>query len=359
MVGGLLSLRRLAVACSAIVVAIMAGRFGRRNAIGAGLILIGISSIAIVSTKNLQFMQVMSIVFGIGQSTLMTFEGPFVYSKTNSENRVHAFSATFAARNTAFMLGSLGTGILAQYLTSKLSVSYLGIRYALMIISTMSFLAIIPLMMIKQEGKGEKIALNFRDLKKVYSKKLILLLIYTIIVGFGAGLIVPFFGVYLKYALEISDSLVGSILAIAQFGTVIGGLSVPLLAKRFGRVNTVTIVQMGSIPFLILIGVPMNLVLVAVAFFFRSSLMNMAHPLLQTLYMEIADDEYRPLISSLKSTVNNLGRAGGIIVGGFMMTNISYASPYLVTICCYIVGTILFRIVFKSENKKELLKISS
>jgi len=125
------------------------------------------------------------------------------------------------------------------------------------------------------------------------------------------------------------------------------------LMSRFGRYQLVTMLQMGSIPFLILIGVPMNIVLVSLAFFFRSSLMNMAQPILQNLYMELADDTYRPLISSLRSTTNNLARALGILLGGFMMEHISYNSPYAVTIGCYLVGTILFRHIFMKEKLQE------
>lgn len=352
-VGSLLSLRRFSVAASAIIMAVIAGRFGRRNAIAFGLTVIGLSAFGIVSTTNLYFMQLMSITFGIGQSTLMTFEAPFLYSKTDDKTRMHAFSGSFAARNAAFMVGSLATGFIAEIITSKLGSSILGVRYSLYFVSVMSFVALVPLMMIKGEKhKGEQ-KVNFHDLKKIYSRRLLLTLIYTGIIGFGAGMVVPFFGVYLKYQLDLNDSGVGLILSIAQFGTVIGGLTVPYLSSKLGRVNTVTLVQMGSIPFLILIGVPFNIVLVAVAFFFRSSLMNMANPIIQNLYMEIVDDAYRPLVSSLRSTVNNLARALGILLAGFMMQEISYNAPYVITIGCYIVGTVLFRIVFKKERLEE------
>lgn len=352
-VGSLLSLRRFAVAGSAIIMALIASRFGRRNAIAFGLTLIGTSAILMVSTTNLWFMQAMCILSGIGQSTLMTFEAPFLFSKTNDQTRMHAFSASFSARNAAFMVGSLGTGLLADMFASQFAESFLGVRYALYVVSAMSLLALIPLFMIHGEKTHNEKKIVFSEIKDVYSKKLIKMLAYTLMIGFGAGMVVPFFGVYLKYMLDLTDSGVGIILAIAQFGTVIGGLTVPYLTGRLGRYKTVTMVQMGSIPFLILIGVPMNVVLVTIAFFFRSSMMNMANPILQNLYMELADDTYRPLINSLRATTNNLARALGILLGGFMMKHISYSSPYIITIACYLVGTMLFRHIFKKERAEE------
>jgi len=352
-VGSLLSLRRFAVAGSAIIMALVASRFGRRNAIAFGLTLIATSAIMMVSTKNLWIMQFWCLVSGVGQSTLMTFEAPFLFSKTTEETRMHAFSASFSARNAAFMIGSLGTGILADIIGTHYAESYIGVRYALYVVSTMSLLALIPLFLIKGEKSHNDQKLQLNKIKEVYSPKLIKMLVYTLIIGFGAGMIVPFFGVYLKYMLDLNDSGVGVILAIAQFGTVIGGLLVPFLSSKFGRYNTVTLVQMGSIPFLILIGVPMNVVLVSIAFFFRSSLMNMANPILQNLYMDLSSDVHRPIISSLRSTTNNLARALGILLGGFMMKHISYSSPYAVTITCYLIGTLLFRHIFKSEKMAE------
>ncbi len=352
-VGGLLSLRRFSVAGSAVVMALLASRFGRRNALAFALTTISLSAILMVSTKNIWFMQLMCITSGIGQSTLMTFEAPFLFSKTNEETRIHAFSASFSAKNAAFMIGSLITGLLADVFATMFLADYLGVRYALYVVSLSSLVALIPLFLIKGEKTRNEQKIEFSKIKDVYSVKLVKMLSYTMIIGFGAGTIVPFFGIYLKYMLDLSDSGVGSILAIAQMGTVLGGLIVPYLMSRFGRYQLVTMLQMGSIPFLILIGVPMNIVLVSLAFFFRSSLMNMAQPILQNLYMELADDTYRPLISSLRSTTNNLARALGILLGGFMMEHISYNSPYAVTIGCYLVGTILFRHIFMKEKLQE------
>lgn len=94
-VGGLLSLRRLSVGFSAIFMALVASRFGRKNALAFGLIVIGLSAIGIVSTKNIFIMQFLSVAFGIGQTTLMTFQSPFLYSESTDASRVYAFSASF------------------------------------------------------------------------------------------------------------------------------------------------------------------------------------------------------------------------------------------------------------------------
>lgn len=90
------------------------------------------------------------------------------------------------------MTGSLLTGILADFITTRVSEPYLGIRYALISISLMSFLALIPLFLIKDSKHPSGKHINFHEIKNVYSRKLLIILIYTTFIGFGAGMVVPF-----------------------------------------------------------------------------------------------------------------------------------------------------------------------
>ena len=165
-------------------------------------------------------------------------------------------------------------------------------------------------------------------------------------------MIVPFFSMYLKFTLETSDGVVGTIMAISQVGTVIGGLIVPPLAKKIGRVNTVLACQLLSIPFLISISFPQGIIIITISFFFRSSLMNMAGPVIGSLAMDIVDDETRTYMSSMVSLINNLFRSIGIYIGGYLMFAYNYNTPYYWTILCYLIGTVILYNVFKNVKDK-------
>ena len=141
-------------------------------------------------------------------------------------------------------------------------------------------------------------------------------------------------------------------MAISQVGTVIGGLVVPPLAKKIGRVNTVLACQLLSIPFLISISFPQGIVVITISFFFRSSLMNMAGPVIGSLAMDIVDDETRTYMSSMVSLINNLFRSLGIYIGGYLMFAYSYNTPYYWTILCYLIGTFILYNVFKNVKDK-------
>lgn len=165
----------------------------------------------------------------------------------------------------------------------------------------------------------------------------------------GAGMVVPFFSVYLKYSLQIDDARVGSIMAFAQFGCVIGGLLIPLIARKLGVHRAVVACQLLSIPFLLSIAFPTGIGVVALSFFMRSSLMNMVNPLIQNLGMEMVHPLDRANLSGLMTLFGNITRGLGIAAGGYLMKNISYNAPYYFTVFFYLCSTALFIRMFKDQ----------
>ena len=174
--------------------------------------------------------------------------------------------------------------------------------------------------------------------------------IYNTIIGFGAGLVIPFFSVYLKFSLNIDNEKVGIIMGLSQLGLVIGGLLVPYISKVLGRENTVVICQLLSIPFLISIAFPQSILILGVSFLLRSTLMNLNQPLIQNISLETVDYENRALMSSVVSMSSNVTRAISMIIAGYLMENISYNFPYYLTVVLYLVGTAVFYKNFKVER---------
>jgi MFS family permease len=358
-VGSILSLRRLSVGIFTFLIVLIAEKFGHKRTLMLGLFTVGISSVFIVLVNQVFWMQLIAILFGFGQAAMLTIESPFLYNQTNVLERVHAFSLTFATRNAAFMTGSLLTGFLADYFYDIVGNNVVSIRYALIAVSAMSLVAIFPLASLKPQAEKKLKKLDFNEFKGFFTRDHVMFLMYSGFIGLGAGMVVPFFGVYLKYMLDTSESIVGLILSFAQLGTVVGGLSVPLLSKKVGNYKLIVITQLLSIPLLIAIGLPQGLVVVGIAFFLRSSLMNMSQPLIRTISMNISSEHHRPLMSAMRAMINNISRAVGIMIGGYLMSQFNYNTPYIVTILCYLIGTYVFYQVFKnninlSESKSSI-----
>lgn len=351
-VGTILSLRRLSIGISTFLIAYISSKLGQKRTLTIGLVIVGITSISIVLTESISVMKILSIVFGFGMAAMLTIESPFIFNQTEVNERVHAFSLAFASRNAAFMIGSLLTGFLSDILSKYVGSSVESIRYSLIIVSLLSMMAIFPLMSLKPRGASVDKLIKPKDIYRFLNRKNILFITYTGLIGLGAGMVVPFFGVYLKYMLNTSESIVGLILSFAQFGNVFGGLSVPYLNKKIGQEKSIILTQLLSIPLLLIIGFPQGIVVVAFAFFLRSSLMNMGQPLIRGISMEIVEEHERPLMSSMRAMINNLTRALGIFIGGYLMTHFSYNTPYIFTIIFYLLGTYLFYYIFR-DNRVE------
>ena len=191
----------------------------------------------------------------------------------------------------------------------------------------------------------------FKGFKDVMSGSALKFVIYNTIIGFGAGLVIPFFSVYLKFALNMDNEKVGVIMGLSQLGLVLGGFLVPYISKILGREVTVVVCQLLSIPFLISIAFPQGVFIMGLSFFLRSTLMNLNQPLIQNISLETVDYDNRALMSSIISMSSNATRAISMIIAGYLMENVSYTAPYYLTVVLYLIGTAIFYRSFNLEKK--------
>lgn len=361
-VGQILSINTLGVALGAIPVAIFADRLNKKTTVILGLILMVVSNLIVLNIQVPLIMQIFAFIFGVGNATIMVLQAPIIFENTPQEHRVTAFSMSFVLMNVAFVIGSLSLGYLSQVLTA-VSGATMANRFVLNSANILIGIGIILAFKFQgkqmQERRREETILKtlhnlLNGYKKLSSGSTLLYLMQVSLIGLGAGMVVPFFSMYLKYSLDVDDGVVGTIMAISQVGTVIGGLIVPPLAKRLGPVKTVLMCQLLSIPFLLSISFPQGIIIITISFFFRSSLMNMASPIIGNLAMEIVDDDARTYMSSMISMVSNLFRALGIYIGGVLMFRFSYNTPYYFTILCYLIGTFILYKVFKDVGKRRM-----
>ena len=103
-------------------------------------------------------------------------------------------------------------------------------------------------------------------------------MLISCLIGTGAGLIVPFFNVYFNKTLQAGPDQIGIIFSLAQASMVVGAAVVPYIAARFGKVKTVSLTYLLSLPFLLLLAFTTNLYLAGGAYILRMLFMNMSSP---------------------------------------------------------------------------------
>ncbi len=343
-VGTILSLQTFAIAVGSIIAGISFKKYGFKKSMVFSILLICINGIITSIYLNKSIQIIASLGFGLGMAFQFTGESPFLMKQTVLENRVKIFSLNFSLKNFSMMLGSFLSGILSD--------ANLNTTYTLFLFSILTLISIIPLLRIEDIVLETKNSFT-KDYKTILKDSSILkLLLFNGLIGMGAGLIVPFFSIYIKYTLHVNNSIVGTIISISQFGTVIGGLLIPFLSKTYGKVKTVLLCQAISIPFLLSISFAPGLIIVGISFFIRTALMNMAQPLIQNLSMELVEEESMSIFSSFITLSSNMFRSLGIFFGGIMMHNITYNAPYYVTCIFYIIAMFVFSKLFENLRFK-------
>lgn len=356
-IGSLLSLRTLGISIGAFFAIILVQTLGTKRGLLISFTTMILSGLAFVNITIMPVMQVTSLLFGAAQAVFTVVQAPFLKKNSNDQTVVGTFSASFVLSNLAMFTGSFLFGFISDFLAGFGGQTF-GRQTVLngglcLLVIVLFCLTRIDFGTEAPREKTEKQSL--KSYFKILNASTWMYMLQIALFGIGAGLVVPFFSVYIKESLAVSDSVVGVIMSIAQFGTVLGGLMVPFLSRRLGRVRTVIACQLLSIPFLISISFPQGVVLMTISFFFRSSLMNMTLPILQSLAMDLVAEKNRTIMSSIFSLTENMFRAVGTSAGGWLMLAVSYNSPYYVTILMYLLSTWVIYVVFgKNEKFKSL-----
>lgn len=361
--GIIISARMLAAAFASIPAGILSDRRGRRPVLIAGGIFTTLGYLGMALSSSALSMIIFSCVVGISQACRETSGAPLLAESSTLQNRARLFGINFSLSNFVNMGGSLLGGALPRQF------GWLGqitaFRLSLAIFAIVTFLGVFPTLRIREEfgrlkddKKKEKtvstLAIAKREIMSLLgtmkNKDVLNLLVYKIFIGFGAGLVVPFFNIFLSGKLNIDIAIVGLILSFNHGATALAGLVTPYLSKRFGMIKTVVGTQLLSIPFLLLIALPPNIYLVSIALFMRSALMNMSNPVSSNFSMEIVATNERGKVSSLMRISDNLARSLSAVAAGYIMVRWNYEIPYFLTAILYFFASMLYWRAFKDRK---------
>ncbi|MGD2247717.1 MAG: MFS transporter [Candidatus Methanofastidiosia archaeon] len=312
-----------------------------------------VGSIFILSTfQDKSVLLLANGVRGVSFSLLRVTVGPFMMEQSKKYERMHLFSVNASIRSFSSMFGNIIggflPGIFAVLLVNSLAVQY---QYTLVSAGVFTLIAIFPLLFIKEKRIAVKPAVKSKPLfsgKRPFVAKFALC---SIIIGFGAGVIVPYFNVYFSQSLGATSGQIGLIFSAGAFSMGIASLILPLLVRKFGRVNSTVITHFLSIPFLLLIMVATSIYSAFIGYFLRTTLMNVSHPAQRNFYMDHIAEHERAKANSISRFGSTLFRALGSDVGGFLISEGSFSDAFKITAVIYVVGTILFFVFFRTQDQ--------
>ncbi len=133
------------------------------------------------------------------------------------------------------------------------------------------------------------------------------LLLPGFLIALGAGQVIPYLNVYIEGKFHLDLAALNVVFAVTSLGTVIAIMAQPALARRFGKVGSVVLVQGVSIPFLVVLGFSPVLWTVILAMAVRNSLMNAGNPIATAFAMELLRPAERATYAAMASLLWSLG----------------------------------------------------
>jgi len=346
----------IGVALAALPAGRIARRLGRGRTLLLGVLVDGLGQLARSLFPHLGVVYAASFVVGAGQSLIQIPTAPFMTEHSTERERTHLFSTMFALALFAGVLGSLLGGWLPR--VPGLAAAAGGLvgayRVALVIGALVSasgavVLAALPRAAMR-DGGGEpgRVPAGVRG-------RLVPIGVNALLIGAGAGLVIPFMNLYFAQRFRCSSGQIGTFFSVAQIVTGVSSLAAPALARRFGKLRTAVWAQLLSLPFLVTLGAEYRLEVAVVAFWMRATLMQATTPLINTFVMEALPSEMRATATSVIVLLWNIGWALSATLAGTVIQRFGYEVPFYATAMLYAVAAIYFYRSFRRMPGDALL----
>lgn len=380
-------------------------RFGGKAILIWSSLLIGVAGAALILFRQPVPLLVSGFVAGIGGAFVLVVNVPFLTANSTPAERSHLFSLNIVLALVTAVLGKVVGGILPvwfrgiSWLMAPLSswsawllVSQPDARsyqLALLFAGMLAGPSFIPLFLLRDDrptgdGKSplkawvsrrepsERLQAHslvplrdtvarpqpwrFRSaMRAVVRSPLFLIVLTQGLLGLGAGLFIPYFNIYFVQHLRASSAAFGLIDGGATAGTALLTLAAPWLAVRLGKVNSIVLTRLASIPLLLTLGLTGTLPVVALLYFFRQGLMDMSMGVFQVFSMEAVSERHRGLANSSYQASFQVPWALTAPLGGLIIVQFGYTPVFIVAAICYLLSIAILWRKFGGRRKGDVI----
>ena len=356
-IGLLISVPPLVVTIFAIPMGMLGQRIGFRYTLIIGVILMSGTLLGISLSTALAGLVAFSLLRGFSQTMLQVSSAPFMAENSTSQERTHLFSVQFAARMFANFFGLLLAGVLPTIIAGILDVgseSPMAYRGALMVGAILYAFAMLPLMRTKSDPALRANREPIRVREMFHSPGLLIrLFLPQVVIGLGAGALVPFLNLFFKAKFGMPDAALGTLFAVQSVLMAFAMLIGPVLADRWGKTKTVVGMQVLSVPFLGILGYVPMLSVAAVGFFVRASLMNAANPLYTAFVMDKVPAKQRGAASAMMQISWQGTRALSSLGSGYLQEISGFSLLFPITIIMYSLASVFIYLFFIRGKSRE------
>jgi len=318
-----------------------------------------------------------AFIAGIGVAFTLVINAPFLTKNSAPDERPHLFSLNLVLGLVTIVLGKLIGGAMpvlfmrTPWLMAPLPARFVGAlaaqpaprayQLSLLIAGTIAAPSFIPFFLMREDKPGQRetiraaadagsrmvfratlaVALKtMRDPRNITRSPLFLLTLVQVLIGFGAGLFIPYFNLYFVQHLHVSTVLFGLIDGGATATTALFTLAAPWLAARVGRVRSIVATELTSIPLMLIIGLIPVLPLIAPLYLLRQGCMDMSNGVLQVFSMEAVPAQRRGVANSSYQAGFQVANAVSSPLGGLIITYAGYPPIFMAAAACYLLAIV-------------------
>lgn len=377
MVGQLVGVTAIASALILIPAGILNDRYGPKRLVAIGLFGVVIAYGARCVFVTGQGLIVTAFLGGLATAVVSATILPFMANNSTPRQRVHLFSFNMALVMMANVMGNMLGGGLSDVFQQAFHFSeVMALRTTLLIGVGTAALGLIPVLWyagdMGDEAQRKSNAVQqqprrwrgrrWRDLdvKQRSSLQVIgLFAVLGLLSSTAGGMIIPYLNVYFADRFVVSHTTIGFVVSLGQGATALAFLLGPTIARKLGEARAVVVLQLSSIPFMLLTAYTSNFFLASVGYLFRQALMNAANPFYNSIKMKYVDRSMRGLASSSGEAMFNLGWFLASPVSTGLVAHYGayygYAYAFTITAFVYTLISILFYYCFvKKERFREV-----
>ena len=358
----------------------LSDRVGRRVVFAGGVLAAIAALVILLLSEGLPAVILAAALWSAGSGAFGVVLYPFLTEHSDPEHRNELFAIQFAVQQITNIAAAVLGGVVATWIASAIGLPDDGPGVYRIILVLMLVLAVLGLGTVARltddrpsrtehrrlRGLGEPAAfpsdprrsrtllgITIRDRSRFAR-----LVIPGFLISIGAGQVIPFLNLYVQGKFGLDLAQLNVVFAITSIGTVLAILAQPRLARRFGQLTSVVIVQSASIPFLVVLGFSPILWTVIVAMAVRNSLMNAGNPIFNAFAMEQVAPIER---ASLAATMSVLWQVGWVIGGTWYAVlqatlgfDLGYTVNFLTIITLYTIATVLYWVWFRDADRRAL-----
>ncbi|HUK29347.1 MAG TPA: MFS transporter [Candidatus Acidoferrales bacterium] len=337
--------------------AILSDRHGRKQIMFVGSVITALVITVPGLTSSFTLLESSAILGGVGEAMYLSTWNAYLADTTTFDVRASTFSLSFMTFTIA-----LGVGSVIPAFFPLVNIDFLvAHRITFILLGLLSLISSFSVQRwaVKTKPKSSREGI----LPKKSLGVIMRFSLANMLIGLGAGLIIPLIPTWFLYRFQVTDVFSGPLIAASNFIMGVTAIFSPRIARRFGLVKGIVVAQASSMLFLLLVPFSPTAYIAAPLYVVRAVLMNMSNPLSDTFLMNMTAEDERATASSFNVMLWRLPNAastsigGSILSDGFTQNSMFLLNlPFYLCAALYVTSISIFYAIFRKTEESQLEK---